>query len=59
MKMKRILLGLATILAAGGAMAAYVVTPKVHEGRSGEAPELGRAGPFSIGTTPTTMGCMC
>ena len=39
-------------------MAAYVVTPKVHEGRTGEAPELGVPGPYPIGTVevPVDLG---
>ena len=55
MKAKRLLLGLAAILVAGGAMAAYVVTPTVHEGQSGEAPELGRSGPYRLGTAVAPM----
>ena len=31
-------------------MAAYVVAPKVHQGLPGEAPELGRPGPYRLGT---------
>ena len=55
MKAKRLLLGLAAILVAGGAMAAYVVTPTVHEGQSGEAPELGRSGRYRLGTVVSPM----
>jgi predicted dienelactone hydrolase len=36
-------------------MAAYVLTPTVHKAQSGEAPELGRAGPYSIGTSVAPM----
>lgn len=36
-------------------MAAYVVTPTVHEGQSGEAPELGRSGPYRLGTAVAPM----
>ncbi len=54
-RVKRILIGVAAVLVAGGAMAAYVTTPTVHEGRTGEAPELGRAGPHQLGTTTMSM----
>ena len=36
-------------------MAAYVMTPKIHEGVSGETPELGRAGPYRLGTVVAPM----
>lgn len=36
-------------------MAAYVTTPTVHAGRPGEAPELGRAGSYRIGTSVVRM----
>ncbi len=57
MKLKRILLGVAAVLIAGVGTAAYVATPSVHEGQTGEAPELGRSGPFQLGTVvaPYTM----
>jgi predicted dienelactone hydrolase len=55
MKVKRLLVGLAALLATGGAMAAYIVSPTVHDGQSGEAPELGRPGPFRIGTVVAPM----
>ena len=48
--MKRILVGMAILFAAGGAMAAYVTTPKVYAGRAGENPELGGPGGYAIGT---------
>jgi predicted dienelactone hydrolase len=51
MRVKRFLIGLGAVLVAGGAMAQYVLTPAVHEGRTGEAPELGRPGAFRIGTS--------
>ncbi len=38
------------LLGAGAAVLAYAATPKVHAGQPGEAPELGRRGPFAIGT---------
>lgn len=50
MRKKRFLLGtLATVLV-GGATLAYVTTPTVHPGQSGDAPELGRTGSHRIGT---------
>ena len=55
MSVKRILIGLAAVLVAGGAMAQYVATPTVHEGRPGESPELGRTGAFRIGTARVQM----
>lgn len=51
MKMKRVLVGVAVILVAGAAAAAYIATPTVHTGQTGEAPELGRPGSFRLGTT--------
>jgi len=42
-----------TALVAGGA--AYVVAPTVHPGQTGEAPELGRQGSYSIGTLETSF----
>ena len=50
MNKKRIFLGILAVLAAGAAGAAYMVTPTVHEGQTGEAPELGRQGTYPIGT---------
>ena len=55
MKVKRFVIGLCAVLVAGGAMAAYVITPTVHEGRPGEAPDLGRAGPYWLGTAVAQM----
>ena len=57
MKKMRIFLGVVAVLAAGAGAAAYMVTPTVHEGHTGEAPELGRAGAHKIGTVilPFTM----
>ena len=55
MLVKRILVGLAIFFAAGGAMAAYVMTPKVHAGRTGESPELGGPGGYAIGTVLTQV----
>jgi predicted dienelactone hydrolase len=51
MRVKRFFVGIAAVLVTGGAMAAYVTTPTVHEGRTGEAPDLGRAGPYRLGTS--------
>ena len=36
-------------------MAAYVMTPKVHAGRTGESPELGGPGGYAIGTVLTQV----
>ena len=57
MKKMRIFLGVIAVLIAGAGAAAYMVTPTVHAGQSGEAPELGRFGSFQIGTVvePYTM----
>ena len=57
MKKMRIFLGVIAVLIAGAGAAAYMVPPRVHEGQSGEAPELGRFGTFQIGTfvKPYTM----
>lgn len=54
MKKKWIFLGAAAALAAA---ATYAVTPTVHKGQPGEAPELGRFGPYQIGTVvaPLTL----
>ena len=50
MKKRYIAAGVAGVLVAGAATTAYVVTPTVHPGQSGESPELGRTGEFAIGT---------
>ncbi|GAA4643093.1 hypothetical protein GCM10023115_10530 [Pontixanthobacter gangjinensis] len=50
MKKRYIAVGLAGVLLAGAATTAYVVTPTVHPGQSGESPELGRTGEFAVGT---------
>jgi len=39
-----------SLLGAGVAAISYALTPTVHTGHSGEAPELGRKGSFGIGT---------
>lgn len=46
----KVTLGGVSLLGAGAAALTYVATPKVHAGKPGEAPELGRRGQFSIGT---------
>ncbi len=43
------LTGLGIVAAAAGTLA-YVATPTVHEGNSGESPELGRIGEYAVGT---------
>jgi predicted dienelactone hydrolase len=55
MKIKRVLFGLTALLISGGAMAAYELTPTIHAGTPGEAPELGRPGPYRLGTTVMPM----
>ncbi len=55
MKLKRLFLGLAAILVGGVAVAAYEISPTVHAGLTGEAPLLGRAGPYPIGTAVARM----
>ena len=55
MKVKRLLLGLTALFVSGGAIAAYVMTPTVHEGSPGETPELGRVGPYQLGTVVAPM----
>lgn len=55
MRVKRFLLGIAAVLVSGGAMAAYMSTPTVHKGQTGEAPDLGRTGPYRLGTTVAQM----
>ncbi|QTD56810.1 alpha/beta hydrolase family protein [Parasphingorhabdus cellanae] len=39
------------IILVGGGAAAYVASPTVHAGQSGEAPEFGRLGAYNIGTS--------
>lgn len=55
MKKKQFVIGLTAVLITGGAMAAYVITPTVHDGQSGETPELARGGPYRLGTTVAQM----
>ncbi|MFM5894481.1 MAG: alpha/beta hydrolase family protein, partial [Novosphingobium sp.] len=55
MKVRRIVLGFMPLLVGGGAMAAYELTPKVHAGTPGEAPELGRFGSYRVGTATIPM----
>ncbi|GAB5487005.1 MAG: hypothetical protein Pars2KO_05750 [Parasphingorhabdus sp.] len=50
MKKRHIFFGVVALLAVGVGAAAYVISPTVHPGQSGEAPELGRTGEYSIGT---------
>ncbi len=49
------LLGLVVLLIGGAAVAAYVLTPVVHEGQPGETPELGRPGAYRLGTDTVRM----
>lgn len=50
MKKRYLALGIAGLLVGGAGTAAYVSSPTVSEGTTGEAPELGRQGEFAIGT---------
>ncbi len=50
MKKRRIFIGVVALLAVGVGATAYVISPTVHPGQGGEAPELGRIGEYSIGT---------
>jgi opacity protein-like surface antigen len=50
MKKRYIVLSVLAVLAAGGSVAAYTLSPKVHSGQPGEAPELGVTGKYNIGT---------
>lgn len=50
MKKRTLGLGLAALLLLGGGAAAYIVSPTVHAGQTGEAPVLGRTGEYAIGT---------
>ncbi|WP_209348198.1 dienelactone hydrolase family protein [Pontixanthobacter sp. CEM42] len=50
MKKRHIALGIIGVLAAGAAATAYVVSPTIHAGESGETPELGRTGDYAVGT---------
>lgn len=51
MKKRHILGAVLGVVVLGGATAAFVASPTVYSGNAGEAPELGRTGEFSIGTT--------
>lgn len=50
MKKRHVILGLLGLLTIGAGATAYIVSPTVHPGQSGEAPELGRTGEYSVGT---------
>lgn len=50
MKKRHIFIGLLAILAVGVGATVYVITPTVHPGQTGEAPELGRTGEYAVGT---------
>lgn len=50
MKKRHIFIGAVALLAVGVGATAYVISPTVHPGQGGEAPELGRTGEYSIGT---------
>ena len=50
MKKRYFLVGFVALIAAGVGATAYVISPTVHPGQSGEAPELGRTGDYHVGT---------
>lgn len=50
MKKRHITCAIAALLAAGVGATAYIISPTVHPGQSGEAPELGRTGEYAVGT---------
>ncbi len=50
MKKRHIFVGFVALLAIGVGATAYVISPTVHPGQLGEAPELGRTGDYPIGT---------
>lgn len=54
MKKQYVALAVLGVLGVGAGTAAYVASPTVHEGTIGEAPELGRAGEFAVGTLERT-----
>ncbi|WP_108810915.1 alpha/beta hydrolase [Sphingorhabdus sp. Alg231-15] len=55
MKKRTIAGTIAAIILIGGGSAAYVASPTIHAGQAGEAPELGRLGEHSIGTSVRTF----
>ncbi|MEO9469916.1 prolyl oligopeptidase family serine peptidase [Parasphingorhabdus sp.] len=50
MKKRHLFAGIVAVLAVGVGATAYVITPTVHAGQTGEAPELGRTGVYAVGT---------
>lgn len=50
MKKRHLFFGITALIAAGVGATAYVLSPTVHPGQSGEAPELGRTGEYAVGT---------
>lgn len=50
MKKRYIALIILAISTAGAGAAAYILSPKVHSGQPGEAPELGLLGAYRVGT---------
>jgi predicted dienelactone hydrolase len=55
MKKRHIALATLALLGIGAGTAAYVASPTVYEGNSGEAPELGRYGNYTVGTQELTF----
>ncbi|MEM9500547.1 MAG: dienelactone hydrolase [Pseudomonadota bacterium] len=55
MKKRHIALAALALVGIGVGTAAYVATPTVHEGKPGEAPELGRFGDMPVGTQELTF----
>ncbi len=55
MRKRTIAFAAAGLLLLGAGTAAYVISPTVHSGTAGEAPELGRTGEHAIGTDVKTF----
>ncbi|MEL6877405.1 MAG: prolyl oligopeptidase family serine peptidase [Pseudomonadota bacterium] len=55
MKKRHIAVAALALIGVGAGTAAYVASPTIHEGHSGEAPELGRYGEYQVGTRQVLM----
>ncbi len=51
MKKRHIFISILLALGIGAGAVTYAISPTGHEGKIGEAPELGRPGKYQIGTT--------
>ena len=56
MKKRHIALAGLALVALGAGTAAYVASPTIHAGESGETPELGRFGEYQVGTQELLIG---